>query len=70
MFEISTNQLGTLAIANTKSTNGLKATIFRIETPVDNIVAACTQNWMLTDEQRLELIGALVRHFRANLSFA
>ena len=69
MFEINTNEVGTLAVTNTESTNGLKATIFRIDTPVDVIVSACTQNWGLGDAGRLELIGALVRHFRANMSF-
>lgn len=69
MFEINTNEVGTLAVTNTESTNGLKATIFKIDTPVDAIITACTQNWTLGDAGRLELIGALVRHFRANPSF-
>jgi hypothetical protein len=69
MFEINTNEVGTLAVTNTESTNGIRSTIYRIDTPVENIINGSSHNWNLTDEQRLELIGALVRHFRANPSF-
>lgn len=69
MFEISFNTLDNLVVTNTKSTNGFKSGVFSIETTVDVIVQSCVGTWSLGESERLELIGALVRHFRANMSF-
>lgn len=69
MFEISLNTFGNLVVTNTKSTNGIVSGIFKIETTVDTVIQSCVGTWALGDAQRLELIGALVRHFRANMRF-